>query len=243
MGDTDVQARRAITFDMDWAPDWAIAECADLCRRAGVPATFFVTHGCDVLADLRRSGRVELGIHPNFLPGSDQGVDARQVLETCMATVPEARAMRSHSLVQSSPLLASVLRHTPVTVDVSLLLPFHAGLRPTKLFLGEARPLVRLPYVWEDDVAALWPDWDWERGQVPDEGLCILDFHPIHVALNTADLDNYAALRRSLEGRPLASATAAEVARFRNSGAGARSFLERMLADPSGYATISELAA
>ena len=44
--------RRAVTFDVDWAPDPAIALCAELCRRRAIPATFFVTHDSPILAEL-----------------------------------------------------------------------------------------------------------------------------------------------------------------------------------------------
>ncbi|WP_173984905.1 hypothetical protein [Magnetospirillum sp. SS-4] len=242
-----MNANIGLTFDVDWAPDWAIALCVDLCASAGVPATFFVTHSCDILADLRRApDRTELGLHPNFLPGSSHGATPEAVLEHCLALLPEARSMRTHSLVQSTPLLGMVADHTPIDVDVSLFLPFHRFLHATALPVGRSgRMIRRLPYLWEDDIAAGWPGWDWETGGVPtDGGLCILAFHPIHVALNTASLDRYDALKDSLGGRGLASLTEAEAARFHRPGFGVRGFLERLLADIPGhrFSTIAGLA-
>ena len=38
----------ALTFDVDWAPEWAIEVALDAC--AGQPATFFVTHRSPALA-------------------------------------------------------------------------------------------------------------------------------------------------------------------------------------------------
>lgn len=237
---------RAVTFDLDWAPDWAIALCADICAAAGVPATWFVTHDCDVLADLRRAPeRAELGVHPNLLPNSDHGESPCEVLGHCLAIVPEAKSMRTHGLVQSSALFSVVADETPIETDVSLLLPFHPNLEPTSLFLGrEGRRIVRLPYFWEDDVAASWPGWDWRDGSCESGGLQIYDFHPIHVALNTDTMDRYAAVKAHLDGRPLTSLSEAECARFRNPGHGARTYLERLVAEyPAGsFARVSDLA-
>lgn len=238
--------RRAVTFDVDWSPDWAIILCADICARAGVPVTVFVTHVSDALADLRRrSGGVELGLHPNFLPGSDHGADPLAVLRHCTALVPEARSMRSHGLVQSTPLLGLVADQTAIEVDVSLLLPFHEGLHRTEFHAGQSRRrIIRLPYVWEDDIAALWPGGNWDIDALPETGLCILDFHPIHVALNSGSMEAYGAAKAFLGERSLASLTEAEAERFRNPGRGSRSFLEDLLAahPAPDFATVSKLA-
>ena len=237
--------RFAITFDVDWAPDWAILLCADRCAAAGVPATFFVTHDSPALVALRRRGRrVELGLHPNFLPGSDHGADPLSVLRHCTALVPEARSLRSHSLVQSTVLLGLVADHTAITTDVSLLLPLHDGLHATEFPAGQSRRLLRrLPYVWEDDIMAVWPDWDWDIGRLPQSGLCILDFHPIHVALNSASLDAYGAVKMALGERKLASLTESEARSFAQSGKGSRTFLDDLLAacPPGDFARVGDL--
>ncbi len=237
----------AVTFDIDWAPDWAIAICAELCKNAKAPATFFVTHDADVLAHLRGRNDVELGIHPNFLPNSSHGTSTAEVIEHVLAIVPEARSVRTHALFQSSPILHHLETYTSIETDVSLFLPFCPGLRPTKAhFEAGGRGLIRLPYYWEDDTAALWPGWSWNGPQdEPPDGLRIYDFHPIHVALNMASLDAYQRLKEALNGRPMFSATEADCAPFINRGAGTRTFLERLLAsvEPDWFHTVSDLAA
>jgi hypothetical protein len=45
---------KAITFDIDWAPDFMIAECMDICARAGVPASFYATHPSPLLAEIEQ---------------------------------------------------------------------------------------------------------------------------------------------------------------------------------------------
>jgi len=81
----------AITLDVDWAPDFVIEDVAELLINSSVRATWFVTHASSAIDDLRkRPDLFELGIHPNFLPGSTQGADVDSVLNHCMSLVPDA---------------------------------------------------------------------------------------------------------------------------------------------------------
>ncbi len=143
-------ARLGLTFDIDWAPDWCVEVCADLVHNANLRATFFVTHESDILADLRKRDGIELGIHPNLLPGSTHGEGTEVVLDHCISLVPEARAMRTHGLVQSSALFMTVCRKYPqIETDLSLFLPFHSHLTPTRWFFGgDGNYLTRVPYNW-----------------------------------------------------------------------------------------------
>lgn len=235
----------AITFDIDWAPDWAVARCAALCRAHGVPATFFVTHPSPVLADLRRDG-FELGLHPNLLPNSSHGVTAEDVLDHCLELVPEARSLRTHALVQSSPFFALIAdRYPSIDTDVSLLLPLHPGLKPVDIHMGESnRRITRLPYFWEDDVAAADPAWNWFAPPPAGEGLQIYDFHPIHIALNTGRMDHYRALKSGTVGRPLSSLTEDACAPYVNTAGGAASFLARLMgsAPAASFHTVGALS-
>ena len=53
--------------------------------------------------------------------------------------------------------------------------------------------MVRLPYMWEDDFEMVRPDGLWDLGEMIDRGtgLMIMDFHPIHVYLNSMTLATY----------------------------------------------------
>lgn len=188
-----------ITLDVDWAPDFAIDYAAEMLVRAGVRATWFVTHDSPATRRLRdHPGLFELGIHPNFLPGSTHGANEDEVLRHCMSLVPGARVMRTHGLVQTSNLLLKVVEQTSVRVDASLLLPHGRGLAPVAYHWGSGRHLVRVPYMWEDDFEALRPAPRWDLHALIDEwdGLAVLDFHPIHVYLNSSDMTAYGKVRR-----------------------------------------------
>ena len=222
----------ALTFDVDWAPDWCVSLCARICEEHGVNATFFATHRSRVIEELTHNPLFEVGIHPSFLPASSHGKDPRSVLDYCLGLVPGATAMRTHGLVQSSALYALVGDTYPqIETDVSLLLPFHRNLEPTDVYFGaRRRRITRLPYFWEDDVAADWPTWSWESPLEFAAGLRIYDFHPIHVALNLRYLADYQRLKASVAPRPLHELSADNAAKYMRSEPGAQTYLRGLVA-------------
>ena len=235
----------ALTLDIDWAPDHVIDEVAGRLVGAGVRATWFVTHASPAVDRLRDHPELfELGIHPNFLPGSSHGASVDDVLRSCMTLVPDARAMRTHSLVQSTPILTRVVEVTPIDVDVSLHLPGHPGLVPVEQ-APPAPPMRPIPFWWEDDYEMYRPvpDWSLDRRLDATDGLRVLNFHPIHVVLNSASLDGYAALKRAAPR--LQEATVAQVAGARNAhGAGTGTAFDAVvsrLAGESGGVLIRDI--
>ncbi len=188
-----------LTLDIDWAPECAIDWIAAHLVRRQVRATWFVTHMSPAIARLRDHPELfELGIHPNFLPRSSHGATPAAVLNHCMGLVPEASSLRSHALVQSTPLLTLIATSTPITVDVSLFLPYMPDIRAVDLRVG-GRALLRLPYFWEDDVEMLQTDPCWRLAPLlADSGLKVFDFHPIHVYLNESKIEHYRTLTSRL---------------------------------------------
>lgn len=174
-----------ITLDIDWCHDEVLAYSIDLLEQADVRATWFVTHDTPLLARLRTNPKFELGIHPNFnflLDGDDRnGRTAGEVVDRLMELVPEARSVRSHSLTQSSRLM-SIFKERGLLYECNSYQPF--GFCEPWLTWHE---LVKVPHFWEDDLSL-------EYGiglAVPDKGLAVFDFHPIHIFLNSGSLDAY----------------------------------------------------
>lgn len=231
-------AEYAITLDIDWAPDWIIDQAAAVLARCGTRATWFATHHSPAVRRLLESPLFEVGIHPNFRPGSTHGDSERAVLAHMKDLFPDAASMRTHSLVQSTPLLIMAAEMGIVT-DVSLFLPGQPHLKPHTLHTETAR-LVRVPYYWEDDMAfcdpaSTWtPDWN-DQGA----GLRIFNFHPVHIALNASGFDAYNALK---SGGP-ETWTPKKVASLRRAGDGTGTLFEALAKRLAGAGrTVSELA-
>lgn len=187
----------ALTLDVDWAPDYMIDFVAAALVDRGVRATWFVTHASAAIDRLReRPDLFELGIHPNFLAGSTHGETPAEILRHCARLVPEARSMRTHALVQSTPIIRMALEETPVDVDVSVLLRHHPGLRAVEYPIA-GRSMLRVPFCWEDDVEMEASDPHWRPGALAPalQGLAVFDFHPVHVYLNSCDMSAYGRLK------------------------------------------------
>ena len=223
-----------------------IAECIHLCQRAGAKATFFATHQTDILNDIASDPSFELGIHPNFMQGSSHGTDPRDALEACLKFAPSSRSIRTHCLYQWTGLFHLIDNEfTQIDVDASLFLPLHGNLQPTYFFSSRnSRGIVRVPTFWEDDLFAYWQGWSWDSPVPIGSGVRVFAFHPVHVALNMADLNAYEALKTSVAGQPFQSITRDQTKLLKNAGEGTTSFLERLLGEGSArkFSTISEIA-
>ncbi len=189
-----------LTLDIDWAPDFMIDFAAEQLISHNVKATWFITHDSPAVKRLGDYPYLfELGIHPNFLPGSTHGQTPEEVLSHCMQLVPDAVSMRTHALIQSSPLLAQIMKETSIKRDVSLFLPYHPNLQPVS-YWWEGRHLLRIPYFWEDDVEMQQPEPNWHFDSRFCGGVKIFDFHPVHVYLNSKNMMPYETLKQKTRG-------------------------------------------
>jgi len=236
-----------ITLDVDWASDPVIEQCARSLIDAGVKATWLVTHDSEGIRGLAsRPDLFELGIHPNFLAGSTQGNETGEVLGGLLEIVPGARSIRTHCLVQSTPLLRELREEHGLCYELSLLLPEAANLAPHELHFPESS-LLRFPTFWCDDVEMDHPrpnfSFDDPKYHVP--GLKIFCLHPIHIALNSADKSAYEELKA---GRNIAELTLDDIApHVRDADPGAGTLFRELIAfiatSQSGPGlTVSELA-
>ncbi len=216
-----LRAMVCLTIDIDWAPDFIIDYVRETLIERGVRATFFITHESPALRRLKdRPDLFELGIHPNFLPGSTQGKSIGGVLEHCMALAPSATSMRTHCLHQSTPILQQVITDTPIDTDVSLLMSAIRPLTPFEHRYGDGS-LLRIPYGWEDTFSMESRDMSRPPIDPASTGLQVLAFHPIHIYLNSASMDDYTRLKARVGD--LAKAGIAEVDEVVRQGFGIRS--------------------
>ena len=74
--------------------------------------------------------------------------------------------------------------------DLNFLIPRNSNIE-LKPFLNWEKKLIRLPYFWEDDTHLIYNDSSDVEFYLKTNGLKIFDFHPIHIFLNTENLDRY----------------------------------------------------
>ena len=183
-----------LTFDIDWANDTVLEDTIDLVESASVPATWFITHPTPLIERLRTNPNFSLGIHPNFnnlLLGQacTDASSAQDILFRLIQLVPEAKVIRSHSLVQSERLVDMFIDFGLTHIS-NFFVPEEAGPQRPWCLWDE---IICTPHVWQDNVSMRLHGA--VRAPIGNDGLQIYDFHPIHVFLNTDKLSRYESAR------------------------------------------------
>jgi len=168
----------AMTMDVDWAPDVVVEKCASMLDEFNIKATFFCTHRCEIKNH-------ELAIHPNFL---NENQNYFETLRKLISLFPGARGVRSHSLFTNSRLYP-IYKQLGLSYESNYLMYRQTDIHPFKM-LGD---ILQLPIFFMDDIhICLSPNsFDLKSLCLKKSGLEIFDFHPIHVFLNTRNLETY----------------------------------------------------
>jgi ubiquinone/menaquinone biosynthesis C-methylase UbiE len=227
-----------LTSDTDWAADACIEDLAAAAEQLGITPVFFATNASPALSRLEAAGKAEVGLHPNFRPGSTHGDSVDAVIDHVFGLFPQARGFRAHSFFDTFE-ITEIMKARGLEYDSNLCLATMPDIRPLKHVSG----LTRFPIFWEDNVHWLRNEpWDVEAmlESFLTPGLKVLNVHPLNFALNVPDEVSY----RSVSGS--ASATGLdEIARRRFAGPGTRTFvtalLERLKALGHRFYTLSEV--
>lgn len=230
----------ALTFDIDWAPDFAILHCLELLENAGCKATFFATHNTTLNHEIIDRGH-NLGIHPNFLQGSSHGSGVQEIISQCLNYAPDAWCMRTHSLVQSSHLLHEIFSKFPqLKLDVSLFMHRSAFAHKVK-WEFDGISFDRLLYNWEDDAHFS----SFKKDDIPElffGELTVFNFHPIHVFLNSTDGSEYRSLKLEQSQIPLNLLYEQVAERYiNNSIDGTQSYFKKVLASKNRCIGLNEI--
>jgi SAM-dependent methyltransferase len=211
----------ALTSDVDWAPEFCIRDFIEFARAYGIRPTIFATHESATVREAGEAGAAQVGVHPNFLPGSTHGSDILSVIDHVCALYPQAKCFRSHSFVDGSP-ITRIFRARGFKYDSNLLTYFEEDLRPIRHGSG----VMRLPVFWEDDThwnqGGSW-DLDAYYDHFLSPGLKIINVHPIHFALNTPSNEFYQDVRRQVD-----KWSGEAVERLRYDGKGTRTFVSEL---------------
>lgn len=186
-----------LTIDVDWAPIEIVEPMVAQLVKHRVKTTWFVTDGGATLDLLRAHSEIfELGVHPNFLPGSTQGSEPSEILDHVLDLVPEAVSLRTHASVFSGRLVELFFSRERLQIDATAFLPSLRGTHPIRHWY-RGRSIWRVPYVWADDHAMEMPNPHWTLDTVLEiPGLKVISFHPIHIFLNTAHAADHIAFKQ-----------------------------------------------
>jgi len=217
-----------LTLDLEWVGEPCLESVLSLLDSFQVPFTVFITHRSRVLQEYaERTGRVHLGLHPNFLARSTHGVSESEVVEHCFGLLSEARCFRSHAFYENTPLLRELVRRG-IRYDSNLCLYLQENLVP----LCHATGLVRFPVFWEDDVHFCREQVNWEfahyREIFSSPGLKVLNVHPQNVALNVPDERFYRKVKEDL-GAGWGRVSAQRLEAMRWNGRGTATFLTEII--------------
>jgi hypothetical protein len=135
----------------------------------------------------------EVGLHPNFLPGSSHGASPDEAMAHLKSIVPDAVSVRTHSLCQAEPWLKTMVERFGIAYDCSIHLPLQSGIAPHVVRLGpDTAPLVRLPHVFQDNMYMFaGKAWSLNQRWFASPGLKVFCFHPIHVVMNANSMTGY----------------------------------------------------
>ncbi len=188
-----------LTADQDWAPEWACEYFVKLLSDNRLIAHVFRTSRSEALDYAVDTGLITNGWHPNFKRGSSHGLDIAEVIDTMMELFPGCTTVRAHSYFESSETW-KMLKHAGITVESHGPTDMEENLMPLRMMSG----LTRLPVYLEDDVHLIGESRQKSLKRfirnIGVPGLKILDFHPIHLALNTPSLEHYDEFKRDPQG-------------------------------------------
>lgn len=183
-----------LTIDADWCEDSILAETIEIVEDYGVPATWFLTNDSYLLPRLFDNPKFEIGIHPNFSRQLEGGAteSAESELRRLLETFPGCKSIRSHSIVSSSPLSKLFAEHG-LTHESNYFIPFSDEfmIRPWIETCG----LIQVPFCWADDASLIFGSDVFGGPFFASPSLKVLDFHPIHIFLNTESMGHYESTR------------------------------------------------
>jgi len=176
-----------ITLDIDWAPDYMIDFVADELRKRNIRATWFATHTNRVIKDLEIDPLFEVGIHPKgqSVDEVDKKIKERKV------DFPSAISIRTHGLLQASSLRRIERLDHGLLIDSSTYLRGMPNISPFFTYY-DGEPLFNVPFFWAEDGEFFTPNPSFNITPIINTpGLKVLDFHPVHIYLNSPSMEPY----------------------------------------------------
>jgi hypothetical protein len=177
----------ALTFDIDWATDPVVEFLLNILDKNNlIKATLFCTHKSRIFKKLDKS-QYEIAIHPNF----NRTFAYKERIEELLEIFPGAKGIRSHGLLSSTNILLEAQK-AGLEYEVNTFLPKYTGMYVTDRFPG----FKMIPYNYSDSHYLITKaDQMFDDDVLSREGLQVFTFHPIHIFINTKNIEHYESIK------------------------------------------------
>ena len=216
----DEQPVFCFTSDIDWASEAVIDNFFHKMPLDLLKLTTYVTHASKIVERYYREGKISRGIHPNFLPGSSQGNNFREVIETCLSFAPEATSTRSHRAFDVTD-TAHMLKNdyhikncsNTITTLAPCISPFwiESKLLQIPVFLEEGS------FLYNNLGLSIQP----YLKHFVAPGLKVISFHPMNIVFNTPYIAWMRQIKDSMSREEFNNITPEMIEKKQNSEAGA----------------------
>jgi hypothetical protein len=186
------------TSDIDWASEDAIEIFLnDIVNNHNLKIDLFVTHKSDLIQDYFEKGKINRGIHPNFLSGSSHGNSFEEIIETVKQFAPETNYFRCHRYFDVTDISLSLLKNHNFKFFSNYSTIFQSNIKPFLHFSS----LIQFPVFFEDGTHLfnnLSLNFDDYKKYFETPGLKIISFHPMNYVLNIKDVRDMRKIKDSL---------------------------------------------
>jgi hypothetical protein len=207
------------TSDVDWASEDVMKEYFNMVNPLCIKPTLFVTHESEVIESNFKLGKIERGIHPNFLDNSSHGDSFKEIIETCIKFAPESFGFRSHRLFDVTDITHLLKNEYNYKFVSNLGTILQSYIRP---ILHESG-LVHIPIFFEDGTH-LYNQLDLNFLKYIDlfktPGIKIISFHPMNFVFNSPNMNFMRQIKDTLTREEYNNINTATIERLRNREAG-----------------------
>ncbi len=187
-----------LTFDMDWASDDVMKYFYEKICNLNICGTLNVTNDTPILDEIRKGGRLELGIHPNFnqllCNDKKETRSAETIIKNLKDIVPDAVSARSHSLLTSS-YINQILYENGIRYESNYF--YHPDRKMKVRCFKDYMGLMHIPFFYEDDIYLMSTERNTIMQYLDDyDAPLVFNFHPIHIFLNTENMSRYLSAKK-----------------------------------------------
>jgi len=196
------------TSDIDWASEAVLEYYFEVINTYELKPTLFVTHRSKTVERNYFAGKIETGIHPNFLPDSSQGKTYEDVIKYCYDCCPGNPAQfRCHRAFDCTD-VTHFLKNKGFTHYSNYITAMQPYIRPVIHESG----LINFPVFFEDGTY-LYNEFPLKFNEwlFSTPGIKVISIHPMHLILNSPDFKFMRNLKDTLGRERYCNLTESEI--------------------------------